>query len=166
MTRPRLIVFSGLPGVGKSTLSRELAQVLAATYLGIDACEAGIMQSALARDDVMDAGYRALWGIARENLEIGLDVVADSVNPVTETRNGWRNVAHLTRATLIEIEVICSDEKQHRTRVEARHGEDPEQPDWSTVAARRYVPRSEPRIVIDTFGRSADECLADLLEQI
>lgn len=165
-SKPRLIAFSGLPGVGKSTIARELALVLSAAYLEIDACEAALMRSALAPVDVMDAGYRVLWGIAEGNLKLGLDVVADSVNPVTRTRNGWRNVAHVTGATLIEVEVLCSDKDRHRTRVEARLESDPTLPDWDAVTARHYIPRTEPRIVLETAERSPEDCVADLLERI
>lgn len=163
---PRLIVFSGLPGVGKSTIARELALVLGAGYLGIDACEDGILQSALSPDDVMDAGYRALYGIARENLELGLDVVADSVNPVTETRNAWRNVAHVTGATLCEVEIVCFDREQHRSRVEARHARDPSRPNWAHVTERLYSPRTEARIIIDTAESAPEVCVADILDRI
>ncbi len=166
MTGPRLIVFSGLPGVGKSKIAQELSLVLSASYLGIDACEEGILKSALAPEDVMDAGYRALFAMARENLEIGLDVVADNVNPVTETRNAWRNVAHVTGAKLFEIEVICSDEAKHRSRVETRHAKDATQPDWANVTDRLYSPRTKARIVIDTASAAPDVCVADLLERI
>ena len=36
---PVLIVFSGLPGVGKTTIARELGRSLAAVYLRIDSIE-------------------------------------------------------------------------------------------------------------------------------
>lgn len=54
-----LVIFGGLPGVGKSTLARALAERLRAVYLRIDSIEAGIRASALAPADLMDAGYAA-----------------------------------------------------------------------------------------------------------
>jgi shikimate kinase len=36
---PELIVLSGLPGVGKTTIARELGRSLAAVYLRIDSIE-------------------------------------------------------------------------------------------------------------------------------
>jgi predicted kinase len=43
-----LIVFSGLPGVGKTTIARELACSLAAVYLRIDSIEQALRQAGLA----------------------------------------------------------------------------------------------------------------------
>ncbi|WP_458157499.1 AAA family ATPase [Bradyrhizobium sp. 18BD] len=37
--QPILIVFGGLPATGKTTLSRELARRLAASYIRVDAIE-------------------------------------------------------------------------------------------------------------------------------
>jgi len=36
---PKLFIFSGLPGTGKTTLSRQLAQHVGAAYLRIDTIE-------------------------------------------------------------------------------------------------------------------------------
>jgi predicted kinase len=42
-----LIVFGGLPGVGKTALARAVAQELAAAYLRVDAIEAAMRRAGL-----------------------------------------------------------------------------------------------------------------------
>jgi len=61
-----LIVFGGLPGTGKSTLARMLAEGLGATYLRIDTIERAITESnhAIA---VRDDGYRVAYAVAADN---------------------------------------------------------------------------------------------------
>lgn len=58
------------------------------------------------------------YRIAQENLRIGNSVIADSVNSIALTRREWNRVAEEVGAPFINVEIICSDEKVHRHRVE------------------------------------------------
>lgn len=162
-----LIVFGGLPGTGKSTLSRRLAGHLSAVYLRIDSIEQGLRNSFAAIDDIADAGYRAAYGVAKDNLALGHRVVADSVNPIEITRAAWRAVANDADVAIVEVEVVCSDTVEHRSRVERRTSDIPDLalPDWATVAGRDYEPW-QPDIVIDTAGRSVEDGLAELIARL
>jgi predicted kinase len=87
---PALIVFAGLPGTGKTTVARELARRLRATYLRIDAIE----QKLRAEDHAVGSmGYAIANALAAENLMHGGIVIADCVNPVLASREGWRQTA-------------------------------------------------------------------------
>jgi hypothetical protein len=87
MVRPLLVVFSGLPGTGKTTLARRLSRERNACYLRVDAVE-----TALARvgTPVGASGYAVVHELAVSNLLLGHDVVVDAVNPVPVARAGWR----------------------------------------------------------------------------
>lgn len=112
-----LIVFGGLPGTGKTTLSRKVASRLGGVYIRIDAVEQAI-RSGLAIADVGAAGYAVALAVAEANLALGSSVIADGVNPVSASRIGWRSLAERMNARLIEVEVICSNAREHRRRVE------------------------------------------------
>lgn len=60
----RLIVFSGLPEAGKSTIARMLAQRSSAICLRIDSIEQAIRSSGVVPGARDDAGYRAAYAIA------------------------------------------------------------------------------------------------------
>jgi hypothetical protein len=65
----------------------------------------------------------------------------------------------------LNIEVICSDLREHRRRVEARRSSVPglTQPTWKDVTEREYDVWTVDRIVVDTFRRTEGACLDELL---
>ena len=164
MAQSALIIFAGLPGTGKTTLSRELARGLGAVHLRIDTIEVALRAGLPLDQPIHDLGYRAAYAIAEDNLGLGHVVVADSVNPLEITRQAWRDVATRARVTAIDIEVICSDRAEHRRRVETRVTDitGHRLPTWDEVIAREYHAWTTPRAVIDTANRSTAETLMAL----
>jgi predicted kinase len=157
---PLLIVFGGLPATGKTTIARELTRRLAATYLRIDMIEQRLRDHGLA---VGPNGYVIANALAAENLLIGRTVIADCVNPVAASRNGWRETADRCRARLVEIELVCSDAAAHRRRVESRPTDaisGHKQPTWDDVAKRDYEPWDRDHLVLDTAADTIDRLAA------
>ena len=166
---PTLYIFSGLPGTGKSTLAKLVAQHYKALYLRIDTVEQGLRD--LCSREIQSEGYRLSYRIASDNLRLGLNVVADSCNPIELTRREWEQVACESAADFRNIEVICSDVAEHRIRIETRRTESPEQsipklPTWNEVENREYHPWTVDRIIVDTAGRSVTELAKELIAQI
>lgn len=163
LRRPLLVILGGLPGTGKTSVARELANRLGAIHLRIDSIEQAIRDAAVLRADVADAGYRAAYAVAEDNLRLGRSVVADSVNPIAMTRAAWRGVAERAGARAAEIELVCSDPAEHRLRVEQREADVPGlvQPTWNDVLTRAYEPWPGARM-IDTAGRAAEACAEEV----
>jgi predicted kinase len=151
-----LIIFGGLPGVGKTAIALELARVTGAVHLRIDSIEQAIRTSGIGKRPLDDAGYRVAYAVAEDNLRIGRTVIADSVNPLRVTREAWAAVANRAGVRAVEIEVECSDVDEHQRRVESRISDIPgfELPTWEDVAGREYHPWDGEHLVIDTAGRS------------
>ena len=80
----------------------------------------------------------------------------ECVNPLAATRDGWLGTAETAGAVLIEVEVICSDEAEHRRRVETRTSdvEGLAKPTWTAVVEREYEPWTRERLVIDSATTS------------
>ena len=157
-----LIVFSGLPGVGKTTLAREVARRIGAQHLRIDTIEQAVRHSSIAPAAMDDAGYRVAHAVAEDNLRLHRTVIADCVNPWPLTRDAWVAVAQRTGVPVVEIEVICSDAALHRKRVEARAAEaaaGEAMPTWQDVIDRDYHPWTRDRVVVDTATSTVQECV-------
>lgn len=161
-----LIILAGLPGSGKSTVGREAARCLGATYLRIDTIDPAIVRSSLGVATAEEAGYLVGNVVAVDNLRLGLTVVADSVNPVGESRIGWRDAAAEAGCESIDVEIVCSDPVEHRHRVETRTTdiEGLNRPTWQDVVDSDYEPWGEDHVVIDTAGKSVTECVDELLD--
>lgn len=163
-----LVALSGLPGVGKTTLAKELATRTRSVHLRVDSVEGALKRSVLKIHPAEDAGYRAIAAIAADNLRLGFDVIADTVNPREISRRLWADTAASAGARLLDVEVICSDAAIHRQRVEARHSdiEGLGVPDWQAVRARPFEPWQGRRLVVDTSKVPVEDCAARVQDEM
>jgi predicted kinase len=163
MPNPRLIIFSGLPGTGKTTLAKRLAARLNAVYLRADSIESALGNGGI--KDISGLGYMVGYSVAKENLDVGNTVIADSVNPWQLTRDAWRQVARDAGVPSVDIEIICSNPQEHRRRVEGRVNdiEGLKLPTWQEVLDRDYRPWSDPCLQIDTAALTIEEALDKLI---
>ncbi|MCC6917971.1 MAG: ATP-binding protein [Alphaproteobacteria bacterium] len=162
-----LVIFRGLPGSGKSTLAAALAKAEGMALVRADTIEQAMRDSDYAPADIGPLGYLAAAATARENLKLGLGVVADSVNPLRITHEMWRQAARDAGAPFLDIEVVCSDRSEHRRRVETRLIDVPglARVSWAEVEAREYE-KGEVDLRIDTAGRPLEDCLRALLRVV
>jgi predicted kinase len=150
-----LVIMSGLPGVGKSTLAQGIAQLLGAVVVAVDPIEDAIVRSGIPMSLATGvAAYEVAAAIALAQLRNGLVVIADAANYVEVGRDVWRRTAAEAQVPIKVIEVICSDPALHRHRLAARQRgltAFPE-PSWEDVEQRRVEiePWDEERLVVDS----------------
>ena len=160
-----LVILSGLPGTGKTTIARELARKLSAVHLRIDTIEQALRDKGLT---VVDEGYRIAYALAEDNLRLGLTVIADSVNPIQLTREAWHDVAKRVGKRHLDVEIICSDKSEHRSRVETRSADitGHKLPTWADVEGRTYEPWQTERLVVDSALETVETAARSLARRI
>lgn len=152
---PLLVVMSGLPGSGKSTVAEHIARAKQWPIFSVDPIESSILRAGVQQSfETGLAAYVIAQTLARENLLLGVSTIIDAVNSLEVAREMWRSAANETGALVQIIECVCADTMLHRTRVENRRRDmfGFETLTWEAVEARRseFEPWSEPRLTIDT----------------
>lgn len=144
-----LVILSGLPGTGKTTIARALAREVKGVHVRVDSIEQALRDAGV---HVEAEGYQVGYAIAEDNLRLGHIVIADSVNPLPITREAWRAVAARAGVSSIDVEIMCSDTAAHRARVEGRAADVPglRLPGWQDVVDRDYRLWALDRLQIDT----------------
>jgi predicted kinase len=116
----KLILFSGLPGTGKSTLASRLARELQMPLLCIDDVLGEVPEGA--GIEFWDSKVAILLRLAEVQLELGLSVILDSVF-MNLDRHHAQELARKHGVRFYPIYVFISDNKVWERRVSARYDE-------------------------------------------
>jgi predicted kinase len=171
---PQVIVFTGLPGTGKSTLAESVAMAIRAPAFSADWLMGAIKPSgalaSLDRPTFKEMYYRLLRTLITRQLMLGQSAVLDCL--VTDAVvSDWREHVQEFDTRLYVIECVCSDGDLHRGRVEGRQRNIPgwHEIDWNHVQRMRaeFPPLSTKQLTLDAVRpleqniRSVLTCLAN-----
>jgi predicted kinase len=150
-----LVVISGLPGTGKSTVGEAVARRSGAMWLSVDDVEDALLGVGLPSDWTTGvAAYEAVAAAAAENLRLGHIVIVDAVNDSEPARDTWRRAAHAASAPLVFVLLTPPEEHEHRLRLRGRTRRLSHQsePTWEAVKARAeaYERWRDPPASIDS----------------
>lgn len=158
MQELKIIIVSGLPCSGKSTLAEGVSKELKIPIFSVDPIESSILKTGIKKS--FETGYAAYLiseTLAGEQLKQGISVIIDAISPVIESRDMWKRLSETYKAKLIIIECKL-EEDLHRERVRLRvrniHGI-PEVT-WENIEEikRYYLEWNEERLILDSSNSS------------
>jgi predicted kinase len=156
----KLIVFSGLPGTGKSTLAEALGCRLQIPVFAKDWLEATLLRCEMvpssAEKPLGSAGYQLLTTLAERQFMLGQSVVLDSVAGTRTIRESWKRLGDQYQADWRVIECICSNQAFHRARLSTRRRTIPGwyELHWSDVEKVKtyFIPWEGERLTLDMMN--------------
>jgi predicted kinase len=129
VSNPLLVLISGLPGTGKTTLARAIACDLGLPILAKDRIQSALRRHGLAGRATVD-GYLLMLDLADEQLAVGIGVVLDAVFPFLGFRAAARKLAVRYNGRFRPIYCWCSDPQLWQERLVQRRAL---VPDWTPV---------------------------------
>lgn len=132
----KLIIFSGLPGTGKTTLAKRLASELACPLICIDDVIGDIPDNA--GIPFWDSRVTVLLDVVNTQLEVGLNVIAESVF-MNMDRHHAQELARKHNVRFLPVYVFMSDEDVWKERVTRRFNElkHPDVATWERIQHQR-----------------------------
>jgi predicted kinase len=166
----QFIVFTGLPGTGKTSIAEAVARELGIPVFAKDWLEATLIRCELQQAEggppLGSAGYQLLTTLAERQLQLGQSVILDSVASTLSIRSTWRTLAQTYQAEWRVIECICSDEAAQRDRMNVRQRGIPSwhELDWSEVERVKayYAPWDEECLILDAVKPLTENIAAAL----
>lgn len=165
-----LIVFGGVPGSGKSTVSERVGATLGMPVFALDWLLGALTPFGMWHHrDPMGIGTELLTTLAYRELRAGCSAILDTTGEDPADRARWASLAAAAGALFVPVVCVCTADALHRERLERRTRSIPgwaDAGDWANASARLAAfPPWPGALLVDTV-RPLDECVAIVLDRV
>jgi hypothetical protein len=163
-----LVLITGLPGTGKSTLAMHLARRLRATVLRTDVIRKQLFPQPKYTEEEKELVYKVTFLIAEYLLRAGKNVILDGTFYKRSLRQRVYQLARAVKTKLIIVE-CGAPEAVVKQRMEARAKKKniPTDADFEVYKKIRdqFEPLQRPRVIVDT-SNPLEENLSEIMRYI
>jgi predicted kinase len=164
-----LIVFSGVPGSGKSTVAERVGTALNVPVFAADRLLGALTPFGMRhRHDLAGLGEELLTTLAYRELSAARSAIPDTTTEDPATRARWASLAAAAGGTFLPVVCVCTDPALHRVRVERRVRDIPgwaDAGDWTNASTRLAAFPPWPGALIVDTARPLDQSVSAVLER-
>lgn len=150
-----LVAVCGLPGVGKSTVARQVAERVGAEVLRTDVVRKELFEDPGYTDEETAAVYDELLARAADRLAAGESVVLDATFKTRARREEVRDLAERFDAEFRLVHVVC-EESVVRRRIAGREGVSDADFEVHRRFRERFAPVEMDHVAVDNSGTEAE----------
>lgn len=147
-----LVMICGLPGTGKSTLAKAVAEKIDAVYLNSDSIRLGMLEEREYTEEEKKQVYEAMFEKSAEEMKEGKNVVLDATFYKKELRDDAKETADEAGTDFYVIECVTHEDLL-RERILNRGKEETEsEADFEVYkkVKEQFEPVSEEHLAVDT----------------
>jgi predicted kinase len=163
--RNTLILVCGLPGTGKSTVSKAIAERTKALLFNTDVVRKELFSRPAYTQEEKDLVYKMLFEMAEKFLKQSKNIVLDGTFYKEELRSRVKEIAQRNRSAFAIVEVVCSEKTAKRRLDERAKSESLSDADFCVYRKIReqFEPIREKHFVVDT-GKNVGRQIAGFLK--
>jgi predicted kinase len=168
--QPFLLMLSGLPGTGKSSLARQLSERLRSPIVETDVVRKTLFARPAYSADESAVVHWVSRLLIKKLLSRGVPVIFDATNLVESQRGTLYHTAEQVGVKLVIVRVVAPPQvvyERLQRRQRARESEDISDATWDVYRrmAERQQPIRRPHLVVDT-NEDLQPALAKIIREV
>lgn len=165
MQTQRLLMITGLPGTGKTTVATALAERIAARHFNTDMIREDMELRGQYDRETKERVYLELLARAREGLRTAGKVVVDGTFYQAQLRNRFKDLAHVQGASIHWIE-LWADPKLIQTRVSRKRRYSEADFEVYLKIKGLYEPIRVPHLRLESNNSNLEEIVEEILSYL
>jgi predicted kinase len=166
MYRILIVIVCGLPGVGKTTIAKDLAPLINAVVLSTDKIRKELIPNPTYKKQEKKLIYNVLLIVAKYLHQAGINCILDATFNTENSRKELRRKLGLSQEQICIVECICPDDIVISRLKDRKNDYSDADISIYKKMKRIYQPIKEEHIILDTNQRSTKTNVKEIVNQL